>query len=504
MLWSFALLASVINALFVPVRQIESQPADQLPGYDDGKLLRRSDGIPHRYIVKLKDGITPEQFVRHQEEIQHKQRLLERDLPESHEFFRETPELSSYGIQMHIDNSTVYLGYFTEETLAHLTNDLLVDIVEQDVYSRLEFDIMMKLDSQIQGRATDLWALHRISSRLRLSSKLKAQLKTAVPPKYFYPKKSGQGVDVYVIDSGVDLQSSELRGQDISAKSIMGAPLDESGHGTACAGLIVGKKYGVTDKSHVYSVKTFDEDKQAPTLIAMQGVSWAIDNHRKRKGTPGFKGSVISYSGSSPFLKIKNTFFEQAIKEGMFVVVASGNQGVDACSRSPGSSRHVITVGSTDINDNLAWYMNYGGCVDILAPGTNVKTAALSSSDEEFRTASGTSMSTPIVAGIVSQLLSYLPDSKSQFSSGAKFGQTQMKRALIGSANDLQYQPSPDSPPVRDTPLKIVYNGAGRRSWMDKAFRSVEDVPEEPIPDDRYTDKFEDLRFKWGFQSSRT
>ncbi len=64
-----------------------------------------------------------------------------------------------------------------------------------------------------------------------------------------------------------------------------------------------------------------------------------------------------------------------AVKAGVFLSVAAGNSGDDAQYYSPASEPTVCTVGATDINDERAWFSNYGALVDVFAPGFDVLSA---------------------------------------------------------------------------------------------------------------------------------
>lgn len=71
--------------------------------------------------------------------------------------------------------------------------------------------------------------------------------------------------------------------------------------------------------------------------------------------------------------------FNQAVTAivdaGVTVVVAAGNDGVDASNASPASAPGVIAVGAVDVNDNRAWFSNFGNSVPVYAPGVDVKSS---------------------------------------------------------------------------------------------------------------------------------
>merc|ERR1719506_1131989 len=99
---------------------------------------------------------------------------------------------------------------------------------------------------------------------------------------------------------------------------------------------------------------------------------------------------------------------------GILSVVAAGNENQDACKLTPQAARYAVTVGATDRDDRRAFYSNYGKCVDIMAPGTDVASAATECMSRncmkykknfldggQYMTMMGTSQACPLVAGIL-------------------------------------------------------------------------------------------------------
>ena len=117
-------------------------------------------------------------------------------------------------------------------------------------------------------------------------------------------------------------------------------------------------------------------------------------------------------------------------RAGVIPLVAAGNDYDNACNYSPARASAAITVGSTDRWDQLSEFSNWGSCVDILAPGTDI-TSSWPSSDNATNTISGTSMATPHVAGAAALYLQQHPNASV----------TEVERALKNSAtrNTIDY-----------------------------------------------------------------
>merc|ERR1712084_82754 len=92
------------------------------------------------------------------------------------------------------------------------------------------------------------------------------------------------------------------------------------------------------------------------------------------------------------------TAVDAAVSAGVVVVVAAGNHYSDACNFSPAYVPNAVTVGSTDSNDARSYFSNYGSCVDIWAPGSNVLSLS-HTGDTRLSQKSGTSMACPHVSG---------------------------------------------------------------------------------------------------------
>nr|XP_006824300.1 PREDICTED: cuticle-degrading serine protease-like [Saccoglossus kowalevskii] len=90
---------------------------------------------------------------------------------------------------------------------------------------------------------------------------------------------------------------------------------------------------------------------------------------------------------------------ERMIAAGYTVSIAAGNDDALACNTSPARVEAALTVGATESNDQRAPYSNFGGCVDIFAPGSDVR-SSYNTDDSAYAVLSGTSMACPHVTGV--------------------------------------------------------------------------------------------------------
>ena len=114
----------------------------------------------------------------------------------------------------------------------------------------------------------------------------------------------------------------------------------------------------------------------------------------------GYAG-IVSMSLAGPTSTAVNTAVKTLYDYGMFVVVAAGNNNNDCMLLSPASSPYAFTVASSSIDDSRSYFSEYGACVDTFAPGEQIYSTVPGNS---YAYLSGTSMATPLVAGLASYL----------------------------------------------------------------------------------------------------
>lgn len=221
----------------------------------------------------------------------------------------------------------------------------------------------------------------------------------------YQPFGNGTGVDIYIMDSGINFDHEEYGGRAIYSgydpvdnyytSSPQWSGRDCHGHGTHVSSLAAGRKYGVAKGARVYSIRILNCQNFAPWSVTLDGIDY-VSRVIRQRGRP----AVVSMSLGGDFTQSVNTAVEGLVTQGIPVVVAAGNDQDDACRKTPASASSVITVGGSANGDGLYFATNFGACVDIFAPGSRILGA-----DHTCRSCSkqlsGTSMATPMVSGAV-------------------------------------------------------------------------------------------------------
>lgn len=214
---------------------------------------------------------------------------------------------------------------------------------------------------------------------------------------------TGAGTTVYVVDTGVQSDHPDFGGRVDAANGHdeVGDDLgteDCVGHGTHVAGTVASSTYGIAKDARIVPVRVLG--CQGGSLVdLLYGLIWIYDNTTADR-------SVVNISIETGAIKVLNDLVQVGVDRGYVMVVAAGNSSSDACRTSPASAAGAITVGAVDESRALAWYSNYGSCVDIVAPGSNILSTWIGS---ETKRLDGTSMATPHVSGLAARLVQVHP-----------------------------------------------------------------------------------------------
>ncbi|KAK2612547.1 hypothetical protein QQS21_001485 [Conoideocrella luteorostrata] len=330
--------------------------------------------IESKYIVKMKDGTSPDIV---------KRAALEISSPPDHIYTDAIKGLAAT------------LSLQEVEKLQHHPN---VDYIEPDTSGQL---------LSVQRDAT--WGLARISNTKPGSS------------VYSYDDSAGEGACVYIIDSGIETSHEDFEGRATFAANLVDTNnTDEKGHGTHVAGTVGSKTYGVAKKAKLFAVKVTSRQGETPMYTptsfaeclrvsvltygrsrVIGGMDFVVkDAPTKKDKCPS--GIVVNMSLGYPYSKVLNHAANSIARAGLFLVAAAGNSAEDATHYSPPSAEGACTVGATGKNDTIAAVSNFGPAVDVFAPGQEIVSTYPGG---RHCWDSGTSMAAPHVAGLAAYLM---------------------------------------------------------------------------------------------------
>lgn len=317
--------------------------------------------------------------------------------------------------QIYNGHITGYSGHFTTSVIDQIRGMPEVDYVERDQIVRT---------TNITTQKGAPWGLARISHRSRLGF--------STFTKYVHNPQGGEGVDVYVVDTGININHTEFEGRASWGKTIPqpDVDVDGNGHGTHCAGTIASRKYGVAKGANVIAIKVLGSNGSGSMSDVVGGVVFAADSAVKKAkaareeyaatGKTSHKGSVANMSLGGGKSKALDDAVNKAVKVGLHFAVAAGNDNRDACSYSPAAAELAVTVGASTLGDERAYFSNHGECVDVFGPGLNIL-STWTGSETATNTISGTSMASPHVCGLLAYLLSVYPTKSFNPAFGAEF-----------------------------------------------------------------------------------
>jgi len=292
-----------------------------------------------------------------------------------------------------------YAGRFTEDVIKYIRQVPEVDFIEKDslVYA-----------SELQRNAP--WGLARLSHREPLSFR--------TFNKYNYKGAGGANITVYVVDTGVNIAHTDFGGRATWGATIPDGDddIDGNGHGTHVAGTVAGMRYGVAKRANIVAVKVLRSNGSGSMSDVVKGVEWTVDAHLRRQKeakakNQTFKGSIANMSLGGGKSRVLELAVNAAVDNGIVYVVAAGNENEDACDGSPSGAKSAITVGASTVEDERAYFSNYGKCVNVFAPGKDI-TSTWIGSRVATNTISGTSMASPHVAGLAAYFMSLQEDAK--------------------------------------------------------------------------------------------
>jgi Subtilase family len=216
-------------------------------------------------------------------------------------------------------------------------------------------------------------------------------IKCKVPPS----PRSGAGIKVAVLDTGMDLGHPDFVGRSVTSQTFVGQPVqDLHSHGTHCIGTSCGPqsppgttpRYGIAYKASIFVGKVLANSGSGTQAGILAGMNWAIAN----------KCAVISMSlgGQIPVQPSYTAAGQAALNNGCLIIAAAGN--ASSTTGAPANSPTIMSVASLDPNLSPSSFSNFGK-IEIAGPGRDVFSSV--PRPTRYGIKSGTSMATPHVAG---------------------------------------------------------------------------------------------------------
>lgn len=263
--------------------------------------------------------------------------------------------------------------------------------------------------------STAQWARLRVASRYR-------PLTTVFATHEISPLSKPE---LYIMDSGINFDHQEFDYDGIDKINFYALPQfngnfnDDLGHGTAVASMAVGKNLGVCSYAKVLNVKIGGLVNDQQYNANLLEVGEAIDAIMNAIVADPTITRVINMSWGAARSAWLDAKVQSLVDAGAFVVCAAGNGSIDVDQVSPAGLSTVMTVGAIDQYDIPAGFNNIapsdsglttsvGLVLDLFAPGDNVVVADKTTTN--YRTLSGTSFSSPLVAGVACVIASMNKD----------------------------------------------------------------------------------------------
>jgi subtilisin family serine protease len=293
-----------------------------------------------------------------------------------------------------------------------------------------------------------------------------AQPRAAGPPATgLLGDSRGAGVGVAVIDTGIDLNHPDLGRVVPGANCVRRAalPNDDNGHGSHVAGTIAARDndlgvVGVAPEATLFAVKAFNASGGGTWISIICGIDWVAANAELiRVANLSFSSHWRGTASDATCKNSNNDPMHTAIclatLAGVAFVVSAGNDAADASKYVPAGYEEVITVSALadsdgaagglggppacyplQLDDHFATFSNFGDVVDLAAPGVCIESTT---KDGGYAVMSGTSMSSPHVAGVAALYIGSHPAARP----------AEVRVALIATAEPGPIPGDPDASP---------------------------------------------------------
>lgn len=333
--------------------------------------LTDGDVIPGQYIVYFNDSYKSSKLAT-TVDYNERQAIMNNDV----ESFLSSKSIDSKKIL------NVYTKALNGFAVSNFTDNELASLQKDNRVSKIIPDrvIILKKPGSLPSDPVDQtlpWGIERVNGAVNATGKV-----------------------AWIIDTGVDFTHPDLIVDTDRSKTFVDRTKsadDDNGHGSHVAGTIAAVDngigvVGVAAGATVVPVKVLDRRGSGSWSGVIAGIDYV--------GSAGKSGEVANMSlGGGVSTEIDDAVYN-ASQSGVKFCLAAGNESDDAIYHSPArvNGPNIYTISAMDINDNWAYFSNYGTPVDYCAPGVNILSTW---KDGGYNTISGTSMATPHAAGVL-------------------------------------------------------------------------------------------------------
>jgi aqualysin 1 len=315
-------------------------------------------------------------------------------------------------------------GGIVKHVFQNAMQGFVVDQISEAAARRLSEDeqvAYVEEDGQMALATTQFnppWGLDRIDQRDR-----------PINGAYSFSNvNTGDGVHVYIIDTGIQTGETEFRKPNGGSRVVYDADFvndgqfDCNGHGTLVASIAGGNTFGVAKGVTLHSIRVGGCENWVWNSNVVAGVDWVTAHHQ----SPAVVNMSLGGDPNSIFGGI-DYGIEDAVRgsiaAGVTYVVAAGNSSSDCSVTSPARVAECITV-AAEGNDGRSSFSNFGPLVDLFAPGAMIPCASNQDLNgngvlDDQRVESGTSVAAPHVTGVAARFLQLHPDASPAAVQGA-------------------------------------------------------------------------------------
>lgn len=283
-----------------------------------------------------------------------------------------------------------FSAFMSGETADALSRHPLVVRVEPDLVIHGAED-----EGAVNPDLPDSWGLRRISDPNGLA------------PAYDPCGADGKGVNVIIIDSGINTAQTEFTGR--IATSLNFYPDDNpdgedtNGHGTRSASIAAGSVSGVARGASITSLRVLGPQNSGSVANIVAGLNWIANP--SNIGTPAVANMSLATKWYGSQMFILSTAINAVLDRGIPIFAASGNSSLPAYMNYPAAKPGVCAVGASDVTDKAGIYSNFGTLIGLWAPGSLISSADWQHPDGGLMLRTGTSAASPFAAGVAAQFL---------------------------------------------------------------------------------------------------